>query len=211
MTEYHKIDSVYMRDPATNHRTFLTGEWSRPEFGYLADLDWVWTEKIDGTNIRIHLFSDGDFSIRGRTDKADVPAHLLAPLDQIACDGWDRGIRDDLILYGEGYGPKVQGGGWYRDDHGFILFDVATPGGMFLERHNVEDLAATLGVPVVPIVGHGLLVDAVHRVEDGMNPSVVAGTTGRQAEGLVMRPAVELLDRRGRRVITKVKAKDFPQ
>ena len=29
------------------------------------------------------------------------------------------------------------------------------------------------------------------------------------AEGLVMRPAIELLDKRGRRIITKIKHKDF--
>lgn len=28
-------------------------------------------------------------------------------------------------------------------------------------------------------------------------------------EGLVCRPAIEVLDRQGRRVITKIKAKDF--
>jgi len=29
------------------------------------------------------------------------------------------------------------------------------------------------------------------------------------AEGLVMRPMVDLLDRRGRRILAKIKAKDF--
>lgn len=53
MLEYHKIQSVYMRDPATKHRTFLIGEWAVPAFGYLANNLWQWTEKIDGTNVRV--------------------------------------------------------------------------------------------------------------------------------------------------------------
>ena len=53
MREYHKIQSLFLRDPATQHRTFLHGQWSMPEFEYLADLEWTFTEKVDGTNIRV--------------------------------------------------------------------------------------------------------------------------------------------------------------
>ena len=28
MNEYHKINSIYLRDPATNHKTFLLGQCS---------------------------------------------------------------------------------------------------------------------------------------------------------------------------------------
>lgn len=37
MTEYPKIDSVFMRDPETRHKTFIMGAFARPEFEYLAD------------------------------------------------------------------------------------------------------------------------------------------------------------------------------
>ena len=34
-------------------RKFILGEWTTPELKYLKDNQWVFTEKIDGTNIRI--------------------------------------------------------------------------------------------------------------------------------------------------------------
>ena len=48
MKEYHKIQTVFKRDPATNFKTLLEYDWSESEFGFLADNDWVWTEKVDG-------------------------------------------------------------------------------------------------------------------------------------------------------------------
>lgn len=38
MHEYHKIQSIYLRDPANNHKTFLLGQWAQPEFGLLDRL-----------------------------------------------------------------------------------------------------------------------------------------------------------------------------
>ena len=40
-TQYHKIQTVYKRDPMTNYKTLLDGEFSLPEFEYLANNDWV--------------------------------------------------------------------------------------------------------------------------------------------------------------------------
>ena len=53
MEKYHKIQTVYLRDPDNRYRTLLDGKFAKPEFGYLADCEWVFTEKIDGTNIRV--------------------------------------------------------------------------------------------------------------------------------------------------------------
>ena len=48
MTQYHKIQSVFKRDPNTKFKTLLEGEYSIPEFEYLKDNEWVFTEKVDG-------------------------------------------------------------------------------------------------------------------------------------------------------------------
>jgi hypothetical protein len=53
MKEYHKIQTVFKRDPSNNYKTLLEGEFAIPEFGYLQDNEWVFTEKVDGTNIRV--------------------------------------------------------------------------------------------------------------------------------------------------------------
>jgi len=68
MSEYHKIESVYKRDPETKYKNFLEGDFTRPEFEFLKDNKWVATEKVDGTNIRVYY--DSDVTFMGRTDKA---------------------------------------------------------------------------------------------------------------------------------------------
>lgn len=209
MNEYHKIQTLYLRDPATNHRTLLEGQWALPEFEYLASAPWLFTEKIDGTNIRIGW--DGErVAFGGRTERAQVPTplldHLMATFTAEAmAPAFDGG---NVVLYGEGYGPKIQkGGDRYRDDAGFILFDVSVDG-WWLTRESVEDVAAKLRIPVVPIIGTGTPREAVEIVRDGF-PSQAAKDETLIAEGLVLRPYVDLADRAGRRIIAKLKHKDF--
>ena len=205
--EYPKIQSVYLRDPTNKSKTFLVGQWAKEEFGYLSDLPWLWTEKIDGTNIRVIWEGHSDARFMGKTDKATIPGFLLSYLQctfttasLAAC------FAGPAILYGEGYGAKIQKGGeLYRPDVGFILFDVLCED-VWLTRESVEDIAGKLCIPIVPLVGVGALVPAIDLVRRGFK-SVVA--PAREAEGLVMRPMFELRDREGNRIITKVKHKDF--
>lgn len=210
MIEYHKIQSVYLRDPANRHKTFLEGQWSMPEFGYLANNEWHWTEKVDGTNVRVH-WNGEKVTFGGRTEDAQMPLFLVRRLEELFPmikfhEHFPASEYQDVMLYGEGYGAKIQkGGGNYKPDGvDFVLFDVQI-GGTYLERHNVEDIGAQLGLRVVPVLGKGSLLDAIAMTRAGFD-----STWGSfKAEGLVMRPAVELVTRRGHRIITKVKHKDF--
>lgn len=215
MTEYHKIDTVFKRNPATNHKTLLAGEWSRPEFGYLADNRWVFTEKVDGTNIRVQI-NDGlgmpedlrGISFGGKTDAAQIPALLVKRLEAKflpQSEALLAAFPVGACLYGEGYGAKIQkGGGNYRPDQDFVLFDVKV-GKFWLQRRDIEDVAQKFGLEVVPIIGVETLHKMVERAESGFEsqwgPFV--------AEGIVARPEVELKSRNGERVITKIKHKDF--
>lgn len=203
--EYHKIHSVYKRD---ERGRFMVGQFARPEIEYLAGCEWLWTEKVDGTNIRIGIDAEGVFRIGGRTDRAQIPARLL---DAISALDIERKLRDSfdgpVTLYGEGYGAKIQkGGGNYRPDQGFVLFDVNV-GGWWLQRHAVEDVAATLGLDVVPLVYEGTIEGAIRIVGTPEGQKSSWGTF--RAEGLVGTPAVPLFARDGKRVIVKVKSKDF--
>lgn len=212
MTEYHKIDSIFKRD--TRGRIVET-EYARPEFEYLADNTWVFTEKVDGTNIRLGYGGDPNFRgnehsfIRGRTDNAQLPPHLLNRLVEIMRAAPFESVFDGpVVLYGEGYGAKIQkgGGNYIPDGCDFVLFDVRV-GNWWLRRDAVEDVAQKLGLTVVPVLGKGTLTDAVEMARDGFPSARWPGV--KMAEGLVLRPEVELFDRRGDRVITKIKHKDF--
>ncbi|MBU1082564.1 MAG: hypothetical protein KKB59_18905, partial [Spirochaetes bacterium] len=49
MQKYHKIQTVFKRDPETKFKTLLIGDFALPEFEYLKNNLWVYTEKVDGT------------------------------------------------------------------------------------------------------------------------------------------------------------------
>ena len=53
METYHKIQTVWLRDPDNRYKTLLEGQWATPEFEYLANNEWTFTEKVDGTNVRV--------------------------------------------------------------------------------------------------------------------------------------------------------------
>ncbi len=209
MNEYHKINTVFKRDMATKHKTLIEGDWALPEFEYLAGNPWVFTEKVDGTNIRV-MYQDGAVTFGGKTDKAQIPAQLVTRLNDRFLHlaermQWIFGC--DACLYGEGYGAKIQkGGGNYRPDQDFVLFYVRV-GEWWLQRADVEDVAEKLGIAVVPIIGEGSLLEAVNWAKRG-----IRSTWGNfEAEGIVARPKTELKTRSGQRIITKIKCRDFPR
>ena len=208
MQEYHKIQTVYLRDPATKMKTLLEGQFATPEMEYLANARWDWTEKVDGTNIRVHC--DGErVTYGGRTDNAQIPAPLVDRLRHLFDDNASlKTLGTDVTLYGEGFGKGIQKAGEQYNPDGvdFILFDVLI-GGWWLRRSDVVDIAAKLGIGVAPVVGQGSLFNAVTMAREGFCSHVAA--TGAPAEGLVIRPAVDLLDRSGKRIIAKIKHKDF--
>jgi len=211
-TEYHKIDTVFKRD----QKGHITDEFSCPEFHYLRNNEWEFTEKIDGTNIRLSydpmktpIDSAGPIHyIAGRTDNAQIPPHLLKYLVELyQKTPWEDVFDSPVVIYGEGYGAKIQkgGGNYISDGVGFIVFDIKI-GDWWLKRYVVENLCSQIGLLSAPIVDRGTLYEGVELARNGLRsnwPKV------EHAEGLVMRPTVELFNRGGERIITKIKTKDF--
>lgn len=206
MKEYHKIQSIFKRDPDTNK--FLLGQYSRPEIEYLANNEWEFTEKIDGTNIRV-MYNEGKLEFGGRTDNAQIPANLFKRLMEIfSLDRFQKIFPDcnQICLYGEGFGAKIQkgGGNYIKDGVSFILFDVFI-GGFWLMPDDVKDIADKFGIFSVPTIGYGTLSTAIDIVKNGLK-----STFGDfEAEGIVARPVVPMFSRNGDRIIVKIKGKDF--
>lgn len=217
MFEYIKIDTPFVRD-TEGTKKLIEGEYRDETVRYLRNSIWTWTEKIDGTNISIEW--DGhSVSIHGRTERAQIPSFLLEKLEEMFVGDVNEEMFEQLfgethmILYGEGYGVKIQKGHLYRDDVSFILFDVYQPEkDIWLKRESVEEIAKALNIDIVPFVLNGTIEDAVRFVKAKPN-SFIASEHKReyQMEGLVGRPYTELKDRLGKRVIVKVKAKDFEE
>lgn len=208
MTEYHKIETLFERD-TNGTKKLIEGAFRNDAIKYLANNDWYFTEKIDGTNIRIHW--DGHkVEFAGRTDRAQIPNHLMDYLittfgSMEAEEMFEQKFGEsDVILFGEGYGAKIQNGGAYRSDVSFILFDIQI-GDTWLKRDCVEDIASAFGIDIVPIIFVGDIKKAVDFVKT--KPKSTIGTAN--MEGVVGRPVIEMKDRFGKRVIVKIKVCDF--
>lgn len=209
MKEYHKIETLFKRDPKT--KKLIVGEYTNETVEYLKDNVWQFTEKVDGTNIRVYW--DGHkVSFGGRTDNAMIPAHLINKLNDLFSGEVNEQLFEQkfgdtpIELFGEGYGPKIQSGGAYRDDVDFILFDVMI-NDTYLKRESVEDIANYFGINVVPVLLEGTIQDGIDYVMNNLKSTIAVN--GADLEGVVGRPKVEVLDRLGRRAIVKIKRKDF--
>ena len=159
---------------------------------------------------------DGDsITFGGKSDNAQIPSHLVTKLQELFLPIQARlKIKQTfgeeikrVCLYGEGFGFKIQGKvgvDYLTDKVDFYLFDVNI-GGMWLERKDVTGIGTKLGLTLPKVVSYGSLDDAISLVKKGF-PSAFGNA---QAEGLVLRPMVEIQDKQGHRVITKIKVRDF--
>lgn len=234
--EYQKINTLYKRD---DKNCIIPCEYSCDEFFYLRNSLWHCEEKIDGTNIRIEVTwqwdGDGGYwrahkEFKGRTDRAQIPAHLLKFLkekytDDLVYDAlgindcytnsearekWGNDTPPEFTIYGEGFGVKIQSGGAYlHDSVDFIIFDVRV-GKWWLSIDDRDSIAVKLCTCVCPYIGTYDLKQAEELVRDGFI-SRISEDRKLIAEGLVLRPLVQLFNRKGERIITKMKHKDFEQ
>lgn len=214
MRKYEKIDTLFARD-MEGTKKLQPGIFRDPTVAALAFIDWEWTEKIDGTNIRVYW--DGhSVTFGGRTDNASIPADLVTKLNELFggetnAQIFEQAFGDkEVILFGEGYGRKIQkvGSAYIADGVDFILFDVLI-GDNYQPREWVEKTAEMFGIKVVPIVGHGNLWEATAYVHK--HPMSVVADGRCEMEGIVCRPSVELRDRCGRRLIVKIKWCDIKE
>ena len=114
----------------------------------------------------------------------------------------------DAVVYGEGFGAGIQkGGGLLSPIKQFIVFDVLVNGKWWLSDENMRDVAGKLGLNAVPYLGEMTLEDAALKTKEGFKSLVAVSVC--DAEGMVGRPVEPLFDKKGSRLIVKLKTKDF--
>lgn len=181
MSEYGKIETLYERD----EKTFRVKPGILKNHTYSLLKTWHWTEKVDGTNIRcIWDFATRKLTFGGKSDNAQIHADLIK---------W---------LY------EQKGGGDYSPEKKLIVFDVLVADKWWLNDEGMRDVSAKLVLDDVPAVGEMTLEDATEFVRAGFK-SRCAVNVSKCAEGLVGRPLETLFDKKGARLITKLKTKDF--
>ena len=212
MIKYQKIDTVFERD-MNGSKKLIEGSFRDPAVMYLKNNSWMFTEKIDGTNIGV-VWDGHRVTFQGRTEKAQIPAALVNRLNELFGGLVNEELfeaafgEETVILFGEGYGNKIQKNGhlYKPDGVDFILFDVYFPEeDLYLERESIENVAKTFNIACVPLLSRGTIAEAVAFVKS--KPMSVIGTA--PMEGLVLKPDVEMRDRQGKRIIVKVKVMDF--
>jgi hypothetical protein len=154
---------------------------------------------------------DGEnVTINGKTNNAQLPMDLVTTLQNQFSTLPQRlkfaeKFKDKKVcFYGEGFGAGIQKGGGYRQDKGFILFDVMI-NGQWLGHGNVLGIAESFGIDIVPTVIEGTLAELITFVES--KPKSTFGDF--EMEGIVARPAFVLNNGFGERIIAKIKVKDL--
>lgn len=205
MSEYHKIETLYERDLAT----FKVKPGVLKNRVYSLLKSWRWTEKVDGTNVRC-IWREGKLTFAGKSDNAQMHPDLLKWLYEHVSAAKLEEIfpLEPVVIYGEGYGAGIQKGGDYSPEKKLIVFDVLVADHFWLSHENVCDVAQKLSLDVVPDFGEMTLEEATEMVRKGFK-SRCAVNAAKDAEGLVGRPLEALFDKKGARLIVKLKTKDF--
>lgn len=228
--EYPKIHSLWKRhgwyleegkkhnpDYQAGRQSFIIGDYALPEFGTIKK--WLVQEKIDGTNIRIHLskdnFSQECVRFYGRSDEATIHQDLYSYLmreftvEKLKSVFMKDTITPTVWLFGEGYGARIQkGGGNYRQDMGFILFDVKIDN-WWLAQSSVKDIAEKLNIPYAPIIGIMSEEEIISYVKS--KPLSLCSKISQIMEGIIARTEPLLLQRNGDPLIMKLKCKEFKE
>ncbi len=206
---YPKIDTMFERD----EKTFkvLPDKIKNPIFNTIKE--WEFTEKIDGTNIRV-IYDDQkglgkEVTFGGRTDNAQLPTPLINYLHENISPSkiFDMFGDKKVIIFGEGYGGKIQKGSGYSPTQKFIVFDILVDDKYWLTKENIDGICANLGLDVVPFIGLMTLEEAVEIVKTGFQSKIGDGSIA--AEGLIGRPTFPVFDVNGKRLICKIKTRDF--
>ena len=206
--EYTKIPNIFKRETFGNNK-LVEGVYSSPELAYLSKSLWGFEEKLDGTNTRI-LWDGYRVEFRGRTDRAQIPAHLMAKLEELFGGETKEELfeqtfgKTEVILFGEGFGEKIQKGGGLYGPVNFRLFDVYI-NGFWLDRENVYDIAAKFGIDNAPFLFTGTLEDGVAFIKTHPQSRL----RDAEMEGIVGRPIVQMFSRTGERIMVKIKCRDF--
>lgn len=212
MISYVKIETPYKRDERGTKK-LIEGDFRNDAVSYLSNVMWNWTEKIDGTNIGV-VWDGHSVTFQGRTERSLIPSELVNRLNELFGGNVNEELFEQkfgetkVILFGEGFGRKIQkgGGNYIPDGVDFILFDVYLPDSdLWLQRDAIEDIASVFNIRIVPMIMKGTVKQAVSFIKE--HPKSTIGNA--MMEGLVGTPICGLKDRQGKRIITKVKVCDF--
>ena len=210
MKEYHKIETLYKFNQET--KKFDIGNFYNKSVEILKNNQWLFTEKIDGTNLRI-WWNGHTLTYGGRTDNANFSKREIEYIETFLVNEYKTVIFEQLfqekevMVYGELYGSGIQNGGLYTNGEGyaFRVFDIEIDS-IFLTYDNAFAITTQeLNYDFVPIVMKSNIQEAVDYVLETDKSTFSEA----KLEGLVGKPLGDFRDRLGKRIIVKIKKKDL--
>lgn len=214
-TKYIKFSSPFVKDEKFKN--------TMDEAQYLPEGNWIKTEKIDGTNIRIILTKPVD---EKREILIGSRKLILNPDDVTSKQFYDclenvnlnkiaeyfKETNSTVVIYGEGYGAGVQKGGIYSPKKDFRVFDIKI-GNAYQDFEFVEKVCIDNQLNIVPVLGktrvmsYGECIESLSKFQD----TLIRDGCGGKPEGIVYKHEPVLLNKYGERLIFKVKFKDFKE
>lgn len=116
-----------------------------------------------------------------------------------------------IYIYGEYYGNGVQkcGRRYIENGNDFKVFDICQQG-WWIPKDLRDEMCAKLGLETVPYLGTMTLREIEDMVKNGFTTKLEgAADPSLIEEGIVARPVIPLNNSRGKRIIVKVKYRDY--
>lgn len=117
------------------------------------------------------------------------------------------GLGSNVIIYGEGYGGKIQGmSSVYGTDIRFVAFDVYV-GGLKLDVPNAHDFCSNLDLDFVHYELISTDIDSVNAARDWPSKQAEKNGVGsyKESEGIILRPPFEVRMNNGEYIVAKHK------
>lgn len=225
---YTKIDTAEARAEDGSKR-IIEGTFRSKAVEWLRDLKWEAYEKADGTNASVH-WNGYDLSFHDRADRAQLPEEVLEMLRAKFDDGRTEQVFEQLFpvrrfigvdgsqiasdvvteatIYGEAIGPKIQKvGKLYGPETRFLVFDIKV-NGTYLDHDSdfYRRIVEALCLEEVPRLADMTIDEAKSFVKSKPRSHICVNAP---MEGVVLQPKARLYEADGRRVIVKIKVKDY--
>ena len=210
-----KIDGTNMRIEVIQHPVLKLA--SEDIIGVQFDI--TIKGKTDNAQIPPHLEKYMKETFTDDKVFASLGIKKYIPIEEWAEHGWCvskedstpmyEKIPEKYTIYGEGYGMKIQkcGGRYLSKSVSFRGFDVKV-NDTYLLRDNAMSVFEKLGADTVPYFGQMTIDEAIEKVREGFVSEISEDRT-LIAEGLVLSSPLGLKNRRGERLIVKIKYMDF--
>lgn len=208
MKEYHKIETLFRFNNDTKK---YTNEFYNKNVEILKDNQWLFTEKIDGTNLRIywngHKLQYGGRTNNAQFSKQQIDYILENLIDEDIETIFEQKFQDvEVYVFGELFGVKIQNGGLYTEGQGiaFRVFDIEVDG-IMLTYDSMVVLATELSYDYVPLACIGTIEEGIKYV---MTHDISIFSSAK-LEGVVGKPIGDFRDRLGKRIVVKIKKRDL--